>query len=562
MKHRRATHAVDSSAAIVAADAGAVAVPTGVSVERKYATLLERVQCLGMMTEMANEAERAGDLLAEVEALSHLALVQSPRLRLDYLSVIRDKCARRGMSWAPRASGTRDLPLALWQHVDSFLGQWDSLRLTATCRHMLVATTQAYPRAEIATGNPSHLLRAMRAVPRRFAKIGALNFVRYSDVRCTWGALTDHIVGTFGVGGLNVTTLKLDGPTNHWFELIRCCPNVAAIEICRGREACELSRLARLVAAATKCTSLAVRRRVDDDGGARLVLPARISRLVLSSDIERLTFADPTRLVAFRAPMHSSRTYLSTADDTSGPPESAGRFSRLTRLKYARFADAAVIAGLPCLLELVVVNFPLGAPSWVPPSLERLTARGCKIEAAGLAHCLRPESRLVSIRIYNPHADMGERDAAGRVLTAAFDEVATRAGVASGLRELILPPILLETDEGTRHAFAFRPSADALEALDASDAACLAPAFISAPMGANVTFGCSAHNITFLGRTAHATFEPGRAEARGVISDSLVVPPGLQLLLRSNACAVTFGLPLLFQSACSKSCIHVLVADH
>ena len=483
--------------------------------QRTHATLLERIQCLGMLGAIRADAKRRSDAETEVDALSNCLLVNSPDLTHAHVRTLQDKCARMGAFWTPAVSAaTHRLPAALWQHLDGFLCWDDSLQLMATCRFMMFVLLGHYPRPNVDVLHPDQMLRAMRAVPGRFTRVGLLEFSAFDlGGDYDWDALHSHIVETFGVGGPSVHTLRMGGDEETWFRMIRCCPNVRAIELTEDYN-WDPKDVSRLLEAATECTSLLADVAFDNHLKHALVVPARVSAVEIRYNTHgRLEFEDASQVRSLILP--------GTADFNMS---ACGAFVGLERLHYPRLADAAVVGALPRLLELTVHGFTLADGRWIPDSLERLVMHSSFVGHRGLAHCLRPESRLVSVRCDECQFDE-DTDTLDDAITHAFRAVAAAGRVAPALRELMLPRVPIDTSANT--------------------------------VAGLVSDG---GDIAMLGRDSHAAFDP-RFGQHVPVRQGLAADEGLLLLLRSNRCAVGFGSRLVFQGACSKNCVHALATD-
>ena len=508
-------------------DAPSSAIAVSLPFVRQHATLLERLQCLGVLSRVASGAKQTGDARARVDAISNCALLASPRLALEHLSALQDKCRDLGRAWSVTPLPfTCALPIALWRHVDGFAQHCDSLRLMATCRQMAVATLGAYPRAHVIAREPRHLLSELRAAPSRFLNVARAEFYKSATpvANGEWAPLIEHVALAFGAAGLPIRTLSMGMSLAHWTELLRCCPNATAIEVGDGAYTDDWlpSDLSRLLDAAKNCTSLVCRVAFDREVADPLRIPARFTHVRVADKVRGGTvFDDPSRLVSLALPTSATgeRAFMSK------------EFSKLERLKQPRLKDAAVIGALPRLRELVVRFFDLFDGLWVPDSLERLDMFRCTMNDVGLAHLLRPESRLVSVRcdecVYRDDYDPSDFRLRSRqaIANSAFALVAKAGGVTPTLRELMLPYDCHLEGTAKVAAFASRSS-----------------------------------HIELLGRDSHAAYDPSYGWY-GVSRQDAVVPDGLLLLLEANRCVVSFGSRLVFQSECSKNCIHALATD-
>ena len=507
---------------------------------REHATLLERVQCLGMLAELVADAKRTGDADAELDALGYCALVLSGKATGAHVRRLGDKCRDRGKTWA--AVTVIGLPTALWQHSDGFLHSADSIRLMATSRRMLLSGLSTHSNMTVL--DTDHLLRNMRAMPQRYCDLAKLT-VSGGDGYGSGGGgdgsgqgdgdrvrfrleLLAHVRGTFGDGGWNVRTLAVGGDMATWCAIIGCCPNIEAIELLASDKRWTPSDPWRLMCLADKCTSFAAH--VSFTSG-EIAVPARVTAISLRYGVD-IALLDPTRVVSLTLPMHMRRDVA--------PVCSVARCTRLQILRFPELADAAFLGLLPCLLELSVFDFDFADGSWIPDSLKRLTAIACTVNANGLAHCLRPESKLVSIeieRVYNGDRDWDSTtDCIYRAILDALATVAKVGRVTPTLRDLVLPAMKTDASATAGGTFIQRD-------VDTPRDVHTAAAVLSGQDG-----------MAFLGRDAHAFFQNRRDRCDGRLE--MVVPAGLQLLLRSNPCVVSFGVPLRFQHACSKSCVH------
>ena len=523
--------------------------------KHKHATLLERLQCLGMLGEIVADAARAGDAKTEVDALSNCLLVNSARLTPRHVSTLQAKCRELGKTWAPLPLSAFAMPAVLWQHVDGFLAHVDSFRLMATCRYMAAATLGPHPCAEAVALDAARLVRDMRAAPSRFLNIGRLEF---SDVEPgpgasrpeqEWDLLAAHVRDTIGPGGLNVHRLVAALDAEDWLLLIRVCPGTRTIVVMRTDELWMPSDLTALLAEAGMCTAVVAWNDFCVALGQQLIVPARVTSVHIEKRVlEGIVFEDPSRVISLELPGYHR----------FGDLKQMHPFAGLRRLMRPQPMSAALIGPLPCLLELSICSFPLDDRSWIPDSLQRLDMVNCRIGHLGLAHCLRPESRLAVIRCNRCTL---ATDGAGDTIVRAFEIVAAAGKVAPGLRELTLPFMPLEivvgaaTDDAQADVQTDAQAEMPVETpVETPDGWCDAAGFVGFVTPGN-------GHVGLLGRGAHACLAPHQVH-RAPSRRTVVVPRGLMLLLRSNVCVVGLGVTLDFQSACSKSCVHATATEH
>ena len=488
--------------------------------EPEYPTLLGRIQCLGMLGAITGGAAGALDLEARVDALSNMEFVNSPRLTHEHLGVIQRKCARLGQQWRATPLTASHLPAALWQHVDGFLPEEDSIWLMATCRHLAALTLDRHPLPEAHATDPNHLLQRMRAAPGRFAHVTVLSFRAFLEqLPWQWDALAA------AARAATVHTLAGDLRCGSWLALVRCFPRVRAIQIEGLDRAWWPADLSRLLAAARECTSLVADVRFDeaqdavdvDDSMERLVVPARVTHLEVGARVRGgIVFEDASRILSLTLPHYHM----------PGDVKPMHPFSGLERLYNPEILAAPLIGALPRLLELSVNRFELRDGAWIPDSLQHLRLSYSKLHGAGLAHCLRPASQLVSVHC--TYCRYFSADAFAK----AFSAVAAVGSVAPALRDLVLPRV---------------------RSLAAATAALRVAATVN-----RAAFEMDEMSFGFLGRESHAAPDPSCGPLEILAQRQLRIPAGLQLLLESNRCAVSLGAPLVFQAACSANCVHTV----
>ena len=492
---------------------------------------------------MVAEAKRAGDVAAEVDGAASCLLLQSDKLTRAQLDFLKSRCAH--LEWTATPLAACSLPLVVWQFVDGFASHANSVRLLATCRFMAALALGAYPRSHVAARDPDALVRDMRAAPRRYLAIGTLAFLsRERSQGWSFDRLTGHIADALGSKWLSVRTLRMSACISSWLAAIRVCPHVRTIALLDSECYFDAANASLVLEAATRCTSFESEMRFRDFAGreqADLVIPAHTTRVALDhSAFGLLVFRDPARVTSLALPRHSEFAgtlplalftslerlhYPQEADFSSSDDRTLALFASPERRHYPQEADLSSSddQALPRLIELALCKVEPRACSLLSGRLEVLHLEECVIGYELLAHLLRPESRLVTLRCRSCEYAADEL-----ALERAFEAIALAGSVTHTLRELMLPPML-------------------------------PPVQLAASAGDTTAAFLSTKSSAFLGRDSHAAFDPCFPRCR-MQPERVSTPRGLALLLTSNRCAVGLGSHLVFQPACSRNCIHMLAS--